>query len=135
MSDTITQQAEPAIDRVLKKFAAGDPALFEDMADSIDFRIDHYRDELDVSWQVASNKAEMAELLQRLGVEVFPKGTQALDISTRALGDDWYQTRFEQRYFYAVRQRMVESVTHIISHQQDGRMDFFRETVTNVVNI
>jgi hypothetical protein len=135
MSDTITQQAEPAIDRVLKKFAVGDPTLFEDMADSIDFRIDHYRDELDVSWQVASNKAEMAELLQRLAVEVFPKGTQALDISTRALGDDWYLTHFEQRYFYAVRQRMVESVTHIISHQQDGRMDFFRETVTNVVNI
>lgn len=135
MADTITHHTAPAIDRVLSKFAAGDPSLFEDMADAIDFRIDHYRDELDVSWQLASTKAGLAQVLQRLAVEVFPKGTQALDITTTALGDGWYLTRFEQRYFYAVRQRMVESVTHIISHQQDGKMDFFRETVTNVVNI
>jgi hypothetical protein len=134
MSDTITLQAEPAINRVLSKFAAGDPGLFEDMADTIDFRIDHYNDEQDVSWQVASNKAELAEVLQRLAVEVFPRGTQALGITTTALGDDWYLSRFEQRFFYAVRERMVESVTHIISHQHDGKMDFFRETVTNVIN-
>jgi hypothetical protein len=123
-----------AIHRILDLFEKGSPELLAHMAEDIDFRIDHYRDEADVSWQVASNLKEMMTVLQRLSEDVFPKGTRIVDLSSIALGDDWFMTRFHQEFFYEVRQRDCESVTYILSHETDGKLDYFRETVTSVVN-
>jgi hypothetical protein len=41
-------------------------------------------------------------------------------------------TQFHQRFFYAVQERTVESLTWIVSHSQDGLLDYFRETVTTI---
>ncbi|WP_417710245.1 hypothetical protein [Roseibium aggregatum] len=122
-----------AIHRVLDLFEKGSPELFAELSDQIDFRIDHYRDETDVSWQVASSPADMAIVLQRLAREVFPKGTHVLGLASQALGQGWFFTRFEQRFFYPVKDCECESVTYIVSHESDGKLDFFRETVTTIV--
>jgi hypothetical protein len=122
-----------AIHRVLDLFEKGSPELFAELSDQFDFRIDHYRDETDVSWQVASGLAEMAIVLQRLASEVFPRGTHVLGLASRALGQGWFLTRFEQRFFYPVRDCECESVTFIVSHESEGKLDFFRETVTTIV--
>ena len=46
------------IDRVLAAFEQQDvPTLLATIADDVDFRIDHYRDDADTSWQIARNKA------------------------------------------------------------------------------
>ncbi|MGH1444910.1 MAG: hypothetical protein ACRBBO_02580 [Cognatishimia sp.] len=121
-----------AIGEVLTKFIAGDPSMFELMSDDIDFRIDHFRDETDTSWQQATSREGLMAMIERLGREVFPKGTQALSINTFVLGDGWHLTHFNQRFFYGVQQRDVTSLTYIISHETDGIMDFFRETVTTI---
>ena len=124
-----------AIESLLCKFVAGDPALVTYMAPDIDFRIDHYEDEADVSWQVGKGLAEIATILTRLGTEVFPKGTEALLISTQPLPQEgWMLTTFEQKFFYGLRGRMCTSVTLILSHEAEGKVDYFRETVTDVVN-
>lgn len=121
------------IDYVLNAFAAGDvPTLLAHIDDGVDFRIDHYRDTADVSWQQAKDKAGLLAVLQRLAAEVFPRGTQIVQTESQALGDDWVLTRFHQRFFYAVQQREVESVTWIVSHSVQGRLDYFRETVTTI---
>lgn len=121
------------IDNVLNAFAAGDvPTLLAHIDDGVDFRIDHYRDTADVSWQQAKDKAGLLAVLQRLAAEVFPRGTQIVQTESQALGDDWVLTRFHQRFFYAVQQREVESVTWIVSHSVQGRLDYFRETVTTI---
>jgi hypothetical protein len=123
------------IGQVLTKFAAGDPSLFELIADDIDFRIDHFRDEADTGWQHATTKNALAHVIGRLGEEVFPKGTEALGIDCFALGDGWHLTLFNQRFFYGVRQREVTSLTYIVSHETDGQLDYFRENVTNIVDV
>lgn len=121
------------IDHVLNAFAAGDvPTLLAHIDDGVDFRIDHYRDTADVSWQQAKDKTGLLAVLQRLAAEVFPRGTQIVQTESQALGDDWVLTRFHQRFFYAVQQREVESVTWIVSHSVQGRLDYFRETVTTI---
>ena len=97
--------------------------MFEYIAQDIDFRIDHFGDETDVSWQSAKTQ------------DVFPKGTESLGIDTQNLGAGWHLTCFNQRFFYGVRQREVTSLTYITSHETDGKVDFFRETVTNIVNV
>lgn len=127
-------RSEPiAIHRILDHFEKGSPDLLNDLAEDLDFRIDHYRDDLDVSWQSARSRAEMVPLLQRLAQEVFTRGTTIKDLASAALGDGWFLTRFHQAFFYEVRQCDCESVTYILSHEKDGKLDFFRETVTNVV--
>ncbi|APX15414.1 hypothetical protein BWR17_05910 [Phaeobacter inhibens] len=133
-TDTTSQ---PAIEQLLRLFEAGDPALMGFIAADIDFRIDHYRDSdgVDVSWQQATDIEGFGVILSRLGPEVFPQGTKIVGLSSQDLGDGWYNTRFHQRYHYAVRGRMVESVTFILSHQADGKIDYFRETVTTVNDI
>ncbi|CAN7278115.1 hypothetical protein LJR129_001337 [Acidovorax sp. LjRoot129] len=121
------------IDRVLAAFEKGDvPTLLGSIADDIDFRIDHYRDDADTAWQVARNKAELMTVVQRLGPEVFPRGTHIVHTHSQDLGNDWVITQLHQRFFYAVQQREVESVTWIVSHSQNGQMDYFRETVTTI---
>ncbi|WP_068418703.1 hypothetical protein [Labrenzia sp. OB1] len=129
-------RTEPiAIHQILNLFEKGSPELLALMAEDLDFRIDHYRDELDVSWQSARNLAEMTSVLQRLAQGVFTKGTRIAGLSSVALGEGWFLTRFHQVFFYEVRQCDCESVTLILSHEKDGRLDYFRETVTNVVDL
>lgn len=123
------------IGQVLAKFASGDPALLELIAEDIDFRIDHYRDEAETSWQQAQSREALVVVLGRLGVEVFPQGTEALGIDSFALGDGWHLTCFNQRFFYGLRQKTVTSMTYILSHEVDDRLDYFRESVTNIVTV
>ena len=121
------------IDRVLAAFEKGDvPTLLGSVADDLDFRIDHYRDDADTSWQVARNKADLLAVVQRLGTEIFPRGTKIVHTHSQPLGNDWVITQFHQRFFYAVQQREVESLTWIVSHSQNGQLDYFRETVTTI---
>lgn len=126
-------RTEPiAIHRVLDLFEKGSPELFGELSEQLDFRIDHYRDETDVAWQVASGLEEMAGVLQRLAQDVFPKGTHILALASQALGQGWFLTRFEQRFFYPVRNCECESITYILNHEDNGKLDFFRETVTTI---
>lgn len=127
--------SDTAIEQLLSKFAQGDASMLSHIADDIDFRIDHFKDDLDTSWQTAGSLNELLGVLERLGKEVFPKGTLALGIDTFSIGGDWHLTRFNQRFFYGVRHCEVTSLTHIISHETDGKVDYFRETVTDVTNI
>lgn len=135
MQMTPTKPEQTAIGQLLNKFVAGDPTLFELLSDDIDFRIDHFRDEADTSWQQAKSREALIGVITRLGQDVFPKGTKALGIETLALGNGWYLTLFNQRFFYAERQHNVESLTYIISHEADGLVDYFRETVTKIVDV
>ena len=129
------QSQGPVIDQVLRLFEAADPAILGLLAEDIDFRIDHYKDEADTSWQQANGVSELGGLLARLGTEVFPKGTRILDLSTTPLGNGWAMTCFEQEFFYGVRDGMVRSLTYIISHEEAGKLDFFRETVTTITTL
>jgi len=135
MFDSVPETTQIAIRRVLEKFIAGDASLFDDISPEINFRIEHYRDETDVSWQAATSLNALVEVISRLGVEVFPKGTAAIGIDSLALGNNWHLTRFEQQFFYAVRQNMCQSVTFILSHEEDAKLDFFREIVTTVDDV
>lgn len=135
MTPTAVKSEDTVIGQVIAKFTVGDPSLFEHMAEDIDFRIDHFRDDTNVSWQQATSRPALMALFGRLAEEVFPKGTKALDVSTSALGQGWHLTRFHQQFFYGVRQCDVTSLTYIISHEADGLLDYFRETVTTVDNI
>lgn len=122
-----------AIQTALEKFITGDPAMFDHLASNIDFAIEHYGEaDADISWQRATNKADLAGLVGRLGTEVFPQGTKARLLNTMSLGNGWHLTRFEQEFFYGVRDCMVQSTTFIVSHEQGGLVDYFRETVTTV---
>ena len=133
---TTTPLATHPIDQVLMAFAQGDvPTLLNVIADDVDFRIDHYRDDADTSWQVARSKGELLAVLQRLATEVFPRGTAIVRTHSQDLGNDWVLTQFHQRFFYAVQQRDVESVTWITSHSQGGQLDYFRETVTTITPV
>lgn len=130
----LMQTETETIDTLLRAFERGDGAsLFGLIDDNIDFRIDHYQDETDVAWQKATNKADMLALLQRLGTEVFPKGTKMLEVSSNPLGGGWVLTKLHQQFYYGMQAQDVESVTWIISHSKDGRCDYFRETVTSVL--
>jgi hypothetical protein len=122
------------IGQLLAKFVAGDPTLFEMVAEDVDFRIDHFRDDVDTGWQQAHARQDLMMVMGRLGQEVFPQGTEALGVACLALGEGWHLTRFNQRFFYGVRQRMATSMTYIISHEAEGRLDYFRETVTYTAN-
>lgn len=132
---TPTYAADTAIGQLLNKFAQGDATMVHHVADDIDFRIDHFKDDLDTSWQMAGSLTELLGILQRLGQEVFPKGTQALGIDTFCIGGDWHLTRFNQHFFYGVRQCEVTSLTFILSHETGGKVDYFREIVTDVTNV
>lgn len=136
MQKSTAKLDETAIGQVLTKFIAGDSSLFNLIADDIDFRIDHFRDgEADTNWQQANSREQLMAVIGQLGQDVFPKGTEALSLECSALGDGWHFTCFEQRFFYGVRQRYVTSRTYIVSHETDGLLDFFRETVTNIKNV
>lgn len=126
---------ETVIEQVIAKFVAGDPTMFELIAQDIDFRIDHFRDDTDISWQQAKNRDELMVLVGRLGAEVFSEGTKSLGTNCVELSDGWYLTSFHQQFFYGVQQTEVKSLTYILSHEADGLLDYFRETVTSVVEV
>jgi ketosteroid isomerase-like protein len=122
--------ANATIDTVLRAFERGDVAtLLQHIDDNIDFRIDHYQDDHDISWQRATNKDEFLAMLRRVASEVFPQGTKLLDVATEDLGGGWAMTRMHQQFYYGVQARHVDSRTWIVSHSHDGRCDYFRETV------
>jgi len=131
MPDTATT-SRPAIEELLQKFVAGDPGLMAHLSEDIDFRIDHYADDTDISWQAGQGLEAMGAILTRLATEVFPQGTNALEISVQPLADGWHLTRFHQRFYYGLKACEVTSLTYIISHESNGKVDFFRETVTGV---
>lgn len=131
MQPTPTQ--DTVIQQTLEKFAAGDPAMFDLIAEDVDFRIDHFQDDADTSWQIATSRQALMQVVGRLGQEVFPKGTEILGVECFALGQGWHLTRFDQRFFYGVTQQATTSQTYIVSHEADGKLDYFRETVTNIV--
>lgn len=135
MQLTPVPASDTVIGQVLAKFAVGDLSLFELIADDIDFRIDHFRDEADTEWQKADTRDALMSLVGRLGEEIFPKGTEASGIDSFELGKGWYLTRFNQRFFYGLRQKNVTSLTYIVSHEEKGVLDYFRENVTNIVDV
>ncbi|MCV6584271.1 MAG: hypothetical protein OIF47_01920 [Marinibacterium sp.] len=134
MQPAPVQTQDTAIGQVLTKFAAGDMSLFQQIADDVDFRIDHFRDSADTSWQQASSRDALMGVLGRLAQDVFPQGTRALGITCTALGDGWHLTRFHQAFHYGLEQRDVTSLTYILSHEADGVVDYFRETVTGIAD-
>ncbi|MCG7627796.1 hypothetical protein MHM88_08265 [Epibacterium sp. MM17-32] len=125
--------ARPVIDTVLHKFVAGAPDLMSHLADDIDFRIDHYADDVDASWQAGHGIDAMGRILGRLATDVFPRGTEALEIHVQPLSDGWHLTRFHQQFYYGVKGYEVTSLTYILSHEKDGKLDYFRETVTGAL--
>ncbi|MEJ6394998.1 hypothetical protein V8J82_17170 [Gymnodinialimonas sp. 2305UL16-5] len=135
MHPTPVTTEETVIGRVLTKFMAGDLSLFELIATDIDFRIDHFGDDVDTRWQQADTRDALMSVVGRLGEEVFPKGTEALSIDSFALGGGWHLTRFHQRFFYGVRQKDVTSLTYIVSHEANGVLDYFRENVTDIMDV
>lgn len=131
----LTREEPLLIHQLLNKFEEGDFSLLDLISDNIDFRIDHYDDDTDIEWQQCDNKQDFVTVLQRLTSEVFPKGTKIINISSSALQSGWYMTIFEQQFFYAVREAEIFSRTFIVSHEVDGKIDYFREHVTEMENI
>lgn len=122
----------PVIQSLLQHFEAGSPELLGCVTDDIDLRIEHYRDDTDVTWQRAESIQGLVELLGRLATEIFPQGTQILGLDCRHLGDGWYQTEFVQTFWYPLQDRKVVGRSLFISHEAEGKVDFLREIVTSV---
>jgi hypothetical protein len=124
------RHSDIAIHQLLNRFEKGDMTLLAFIADDINLRIDHYKDDADIGWQQCENKTGFIELLTRLGTEIFPKGTQITGLSSTALGDGWYITTFDQSFWYGLVEKQVNSRTYIVSHELDGKIDYFRENVS-----
>ena len=121
-----------AIHQLLNRFEQGDMSLLELVANDIDLRIDHYKDDADTGWQQCDNKADFIEVLTRLGSEIFPNGTTISSLSSEPLGDGWYITTFDQSFWYGLAKKDVQSRTYIVSHELAGQIDYFRESVTTL---
>ena len=121
-----------AIHQLLNRFEEGDMSLLELVANDIDLRIDHYKDDADTGWQQCDNKADFIEVLTRLGSEIFPNGTTINSLSSEPLGDGWYITTFDQSFWYGLAKKDVQSRTYIVSHELAGQIDYFRESVTTL---
>ena len=121
-----------AIHQLLNRFEEGDMSLLELVANDIDLRIDHYKDDADTGWQQCDNKADFIEVLTRLGSEIFPNGTTISSLSSEPLGDGWYITTFDQSFWYGLAKKDVQSRTYIVSHELAGQIDYFRESVTTL---
>jgi hypothetical protein len=129
-------RAEPLlIHQLLNKFEVGDMSLLELISDNIDFRIDHYADDADIDWQACDSKLDFIALLTRLTSDIFPQGTKIIHISSTSLKKGWHLTTFEQQFFYGVKQTEVFSRTFIISHEANGKIDYFREHVVEILDL
>lgn len=120
------------IHQLLNRFEKGDMSLLELVADDIDLRIDHYKDDADTQWQQCSNKADFITVLTRLGNEIFPQGTVINHLSSEALADGWFITTFDQTFWYGLAEKKVQSRTYIVSHEVNGQIDYFRENVSTL---
>ncbi|MFW7526134.1 hypothetical protein ACODM8_18620 [Vibrio ostreicida] len=123
------RHSDIVIHNLLNRFEKGDLTLLELIADDISLQIDHYKDDTDASWQRCDNKEGFIAILNRLGTDVFPKGTTITGLKSEALGDGWYVTTFDQTFWYGLAEQSVESRTYIVSHELDGKIDYFRENV------
>lgn len=128
----IERHNDIAIHQLLNRFENGDMTLLEFVSDEMDLRIDHYKDDADTSWQRCENKTDFIAVLTRLGIEVFPKGTVIKGLSSNALGGGWHVTTLDQSFWYGLAKKNVQSRTYIISHELDGQVDYFRESVTTL---
>lgn len=131
----LTREEPLLIHQLLNKFEEGDLSLLDLISEKIDFCIDHYEDNTDVSWQEGNNKQDFIAVLTRLTSEIFPQGTKIVNISSSALKNGWYMTIFEQQFFYGVKGVDIFSRTFIISHEIDGKIDYFRENVVEMKDI
>lgn len=130
----ITRVQPIIIHQLMNKFEQGDMSLFELVDPKIDLKIEHYQDELDISWQQCNTITGFQTVLQRLAEEVFPQGTKILELQSTDLGNGWYLTHLQQTFFYAVRGEQVIGSSVIISHEQNQKINYFREIVQSVVS-
>ncbi|KPH63829.1 hypothetical protein AMS58_02370 [Pseudoalteromonas porphyrae] len=128
----IERYSDIAIHKVLNLFEKGNMALLDLIADDIDLRIEHYKDDAQTSWQQCNDKAGFITLLTRLSTDIFPKGTLITSMGSQALGDGWHITTFDQSFWYGEAKKDVSSRTYIISHELAGKVDYFRETVSTI---
>jgi len=122
-----------AIHQLMNRFEQGDMSLLDQVADDIHLSIDHFNHNADTGWQRCAGKQDLIRVLTRLAEEVFPKGTKFTHLSTRALGEQWYLTKLEQKFWYGLEQQEVKGESFILSHETDGKVDYFKETVTAVI--
>lgn len=104
-------------------------------SNDLDLRIEHYRDDLDISWQRSTDRAGFQALLERLAQEVFPHETRILSLETLELGDGWSLTAFRQQFYYPAHSREVIGQTWIVAHEVDGKCDYFREITIPVKDV
>ncbi|MFT7372049.1 MAG: hypothetical protein ACI9T9_000730 [Oleiphilaceae bacterium] len=121
-----------AIHQLLNRFEKGDMSLLELIADDINLRIDHYKDEADTKWQQCENKTGFITVLTRLGAEIFPQGTVINNLSSESLGNGWYITTLDQTFWYGLARKKVQSLTYIVSHELNEQIDYFRENVSTL---
>lgn len=126
-----------AIDQLLYAFERGDLERMEVLiSDDFNLRIEHYNDDqADVSWQYATNREEFYKVLNRLSKDVFSKGTQILSLDTTTLENGWTFSHLKQKFFHALRSREVFGATWILAHEKDGKLDYFREIATPLIDI
>tara|TARA_B110000211_G_scaffold221431_1_gene269041 strand:- start:635 stop:1039 length:405 start_codon:yes stop_codon:yes gene_type:complete len=132
MGKMIKRSGDIAIHQLLNRFEQGDMSLLDLIADDIDLRIDHYKDDADTHWQQCNNKSDFIGVLTRLGEEIFPRGTVINTLNSESLGEGWYCTIFDQSFWYGLEEQYVKSRTYIISHELDGQIDYFRENVSTL---
>jgi ketosteroid isomerase-like protein len=124
------------IEDLLHAFERGDEAKMDALAtNDLDLRIEHYRDERDISWQRSTDRAGFRALLERLAREIFPRGTRILSLETLELGDGWSLTAFRQQFYYPARSKEVIGQTWIVAHELDGQCDYFREIAMPVKDV
>ena len=128
----IERHSDIAIHQLLNRFEQGDMSLLDLIADDIDLRIDHYKDDANTDWQQCNNKSDFIGVLTRLGEEIFPRGTVINTLNSESLGEGWYCTIFDQSFWYGLEEQYVKSRTYIISHELDGQIDYFRENVSTL---
>ncbi len=127
------RNSDITIHQLLNKFEQGDMTLLDLIADNIDFRIDHYQDDADTEWQQCLTKSDFVTVLTRLSSDIFPKGTTINHLESEALGDGWFITSFSQSFYYGLVNKQVDSQTYIVSHEINGKVDYFRENVATLV--
>lgn len=128
----INRKENIAIHNVMNAFEKMDMGLFDYVTDDIDLAIGHYKDDADTKWQQCQSKQKMSELLGRLAQDIFPHGTRILELSSQALGGGWYITTFSQQFWYGILSKEVIGKSLIVSHELNGQVDYFRETVQAV---
>lgn len=120
------------IHQLMNKFELGDISMLEQIADNIDLTIEHYQDDIDSQWQRCADKQGFTAVLTRLSQDVFPKGTEIIELSSELLSHGWYVTQLSQTFWYGETSEQVIGNSIIISHEHENQIDYFRETVQSV---